>query len=386
MFELGPCLINKGGKGTHRNPHSWTKNASMIFIDQPAGTGFSYVDDPSETPHDSFLAASDMYIFLQIFYKTFPTLAKVPFHISGESYAGHYVPTVAAEIVRYNNQRLAPYFIIPLKTIMIGDGFVSPMDTTWGYYETLCKPRPGQLKPVFNETRCNAIAEALPRCMYVHEACYEYPDPLICQAADSFCMTEIRDLYDKETGAGGRDPFDVTRTCEIDQFCYMGVLDIQDYMNTPSVWSSIDPPKNVANFSIMSFDIHTAFLAGVDMYINTEREIKYVLEQGGIDVLIYNGNLDLACNSPGNLRWMERMSWKGQAEFVAERMREWKSPKDGGVVVAGTMKEATASVAGGDGTARLAFVTVDRAGHMVPMDEPEISLYLIQKWMDGGEY
>ncbi|KAK7420506.1 hypothetical protein QQX98_002704 [Neonectria punicea] len=386
MFELGPCLIDNDGKATHRNPYSWTKNASMIFIDQPAGTGFSYVDSSADLPDDSFIAASDMYVFLQIFYDVFPSLKEIPFHISGESYGGHYVPTVAAEIVRYNTQRVAPEFIIPLKTIMIGDGFVSPMDTTWGYYETLCKVLPGQKAPVFNETRCSAIAEALPRCMYVHKACYDYPDPLICQAADSFCMTQIRNLYDSEAGAGGRDPFDVTRTCEVDEFCYLGVIGIQDYMNTPAVWSMIEPPAAVTNFSIMSFDISKAFLAGADMYVNTAREVKYVLEEGGVDVLIYNGNLDLACNTAGNLRWMERLSWRGQAEFVARDMREWESPKDGETVVAGTMKEVTAAVRGGDGKARLGFVTVDAAGHMVPLDEPEMSLYLIQKWMNGESY
>lgn len=211
--------------------------------------------------------------------------------------------------------------------------------------------------------------------MYVHKACYDYPDPLICQAADSFCMTQIRDLFDKEVGARGRDPFDVTRTCEIDEFCYLGVIDIQDYINSPDVWAMIDPPKSVGNYSIISFDIHSSFLAEVDIYVNTAKEIKYVLEEGGIDVLIYNGNLDLACNSPGNLRWMERMSWKGQAELVAQHMTEWRSPKDGATVVTG-----------GDGEARLAFVTADAAGHMVPLDQPEISLYLIQTWMNGGSY
>ncbi|KAF7560127.1 hypothetical protein G7046_g4025 [Stylonectria norvegica] len=383
MMELGPCLINTGGNGTHRNPYSWTTNSSMIFVDQPAGTGFSYVDDKADLPGDSFMAASDMYVFLQIFYNAFPSLKEVPFHISGESYGGHYVPTVAAEIVRYNTQRVAPEFVIPLKSIMIGDGFVSPMDTTFGYYETLCKPRPGQNAPVFNETRCNAIAEALPRCMYVHEACYDYPDPLICQAADSFCMTEIRDLFDSEVGLGGRDPFDVTRTCEIDQFCYLGVIYIETYINNPKVWAMIDPPKAVSNYSIMSFDIVKTFLAGADMYVNTAREVRYVLEEGGVDVLIYNGNLDLACNTPGNLRWMERLSWKGQAEFVAQSMEQWQSPRDGELVVAGTMKEVKAPVNGGDGEARLAFVTVDEAGHMVPLDQPEMTLYLIQKWMNG---
>lgn len=87
LFELGPCLINKDGNSTRHNPYGWTKNASMIFIDQPAGTGFSYAEDKVEIPSDSFVGASDMYIFLQIFLnQIFPDLRRLPFHISGESY------------------------------------------------------------------------------------------------------------------------------------------------------------------------------------------------------------------------------------------------------------------------------------------------------------
>lgn len=386
MLELGPCLINGNGTGTYRNAFSWTRNASMIFIDQPAGTGFSYVDEGYESPGDSFVAASDMHVFLRIFYAVFPHLQTVPFHISGESYGGHYVPTVAAEILRYNDLRtgIGPDFKIPLTSIMIGDGYVSPLDTLYGYYDTLCTTKPGVAEPVFNSTRCTQIAEALPRCAYLHQACYAYPDALICQAADAFCTDSIRALYDGESGAGGRDPFDITRTCEVDLFCYNAVLDIQHYMNTADVWAALAPPSAVANFSLMSFDIHDAFLRGNDMYIATAREVQYTLEQG-VDVLVYNGNLDLACNTAGNLRWAERLPWAGQAEFASRDLRPWYAPKDGEVVQAGSAKEVTALAAPGNGKkSRFSFVTFDRAGHMVPLDQPEVTLHLIQTWMSGG--
>lgn len=385
MLELGPCLINKDGTGTYRNEFSWTMNSSMIFIDQPAGTGFSYTDEGVDMPSDSFVAAADTYVFLNIFYSAFPHLKTLPFHISGESYGGHYVPTVAAEIIRHNTGRIAPDFKIPLKTIMLGDGFVSPLDVTWGYYETLCKPKAGVPEPVFNETRCTQIAEALPRCVYLHEACYAYSDPILCHAADQYCIDEIRNLFDLEAGGGGRDPFDITRTCEVDQFCYLGVLDIERYMNTPSVWSSLDVPSPVANFSLMSMDIHNMFTAGNDLYVNTAKEVHYVLQEG-VDVLVYNGNLDLACNTPGNLRWSERLAWAGQAEFVAQDLQPWYATRDGEEVQAGTMKEVKASVPGKKEPARFSFVTFDYAGHMVPLNQPELSLYMLNQWLAGSEF
>lgn len=387
MLELGPCLINANGTGTRRNPYSWTRNASMIFIDQPAGTGFSYTDDGVPLPGDSFLAAEDVHVFLRIFYEAFPKFKSVPFHISGESYGGRYVPTVAAEIVRYNELRasLRSEFKIPLTSIMIGDGFVSPLDITYGYYDTLCTTKPGVDRPVFNETRCRQISDSLPRCVYLHEACYEYPDAILCQAADSFCMGQIRDLFDSETGQGGRDPFDITRTCEIDQLCYSDVLAIQEYMNTPDVRTALHVPRTVPNFTILSLDIHELFAKGNDLYVNTAKEVKFVLESG-VDVLVYNGNLDLACNTAGNRRWVEKLAWAGQVEFVSRGMEDWYAPRSSEVVKAGTMKEVYAKARpDSKRTSRLAFVTVDKAGHMVPLDQPEISLHLIQTWMNGGK-
>jgi len=63
-----------------------------LFVDQPAGVGFSYVDQGTPVPGTSFVAAHDMHLFLQMFVsQIFPEHRKGPFHISGESYAGHYV-------------------------------------------------------------------------------------------------------------------------------------------------------------------------------------------------------------------------------------------------------------------------------------------------------
>lgn len=40
--ENGPCSVNENGNGTDLNPSSWNQHANLLYIDQPAGTGFSY--------------------------------------------------------------------------------------------------------------------------------------------------------------------------------------------------------------------------------------------------------------------------------------------------------------------------------------------------------
>ena len=61
--ENGPCTI-QDDLTTKKNPFSWNSNASILYIDQPAGTGFSYGED-SDFDHNEEEVSRDMYNFLQ---------------------------------------------------------------------------------------------------------------------------------------------------------------------------------------------------------------------------------------------------------------------------------------------------------------------------------
>jgi cathepsin A (carboxypeptidase C) len=88
LQELGPCLINEHGNGTVYNAYGWNKETALIFVDQPAGVGFSYLDEGEPIPGDSFTSAADMHLFLQLFVsQVFPEHSKGPLVITGESYA-----------------------------------------------------------------------------------------------------------------------------------------------------------------------------------------------------------------------------------------------------------------------------------------------------------
>lgn len=92
LQELGPCLINQHGNGTVYNPYGWNKDTALIFVDQPAGVGFSYLDEGEPIPGDSFTAAADMHLFLQMFMsQVFPEHKDGDLVITGESYAVSYL-------------------------------------------------------------------------------------------------------------------------------------------------------------------------------------------------------------------------------------------------------------------------------------------------------
>lgn len=115
FFELGPSFIN-GSLQPVYNPSSWNSNASIIFLDQPVGVGYSYAG--KEDVDTSQKSAKDVYIFLELFFQKFPKFLKNKFHISGESYAGHYIPTIGAEIISH------PERSFELSSLLIGNGFV----------------------------------------------------------------------------------------------------------------------------------------------------------------------------------------------------------------------------------------------------------------------
>ncbi|KAG5055016.1 hypothetical protein JHK85_007526 [Glycine max] len=83
------------------NDKSWNKVANVLYLESPAGVGFSY------SSNESFYAlvtdeitARDNLVFLQRWFTKFPEYSNNDFFISGESYGGHYVPQLAQLIVQ----------------------------------------------------------------------------------------------------------------------------------------------------------------------------------------------------------------------------------------------------------------------------------------------
>lgn len=96
----------------------------MLFIESPVGVGFSF--GPVQNQTDESTAAYNLLAVIQ-FYLKFPQFASKDFYISGESYAGIYIPTLASKILDYN--LLASTTIpIPLKGLMIGNGCTDPSE------------------------------------------------------------------------------------------------------------------------------------------------------------------------------------------------------------------------------------------------------------------
>lgn len=106
------------------------KHVNLLFIDNPVGTGFSYVDDLSLLTTDNVQIGKDMISFLTQFYKKFPKFEKTPFYIYCESYGGKMTVEIAKQLDEaIKKGKIRSNF----KGVGLGDSWISPVDSvnTW---------------------------------------------------------------------------------------------------------------------------------------------------------------------------------------------------------------------------------------------------------------
>ncbi|CAK7347587.1 unnamed protein product [Dovyalis caffra] len=107
--------------------------ANVIFLESPAGVGFSYSNTSSDYVTGDKKTAEDAYTFLVNWLERFPQYKSRDFYITGESYAGHYVPQLAYTILSHNNS--TNQTVINLKGIAIGNAWVDRSTGTKGSYD-----------------------------------------------------------------------------------------------------------------------------------------------------------------------------------------------------------------------------------------------------------
>ncbi|TFK31890.1 Alpha/Beta hydrolase protein [Crucibulum laeve] len=116
LFENGPIRFGDDLSLSAHN-QSWDKVADYIWIDQPVGVGFATADSKGYISDEDQMG-EDFLGFLTNLVKVFPSLATRPLHLTGESYAGTYIPYI---LKAYFQAAKPP---VKIAKIAIGDGTV----------------------------------------------------------------------------------------------------------------------------------------------------------------------------------------------------------------------------------------------------------------------
>lgn len=359
FFELGSSSIGKDLKPIY-NDYSWNSNASVIFLDQPVNVGFSY--SGSKGVSNTIAAGKDVYAFLNLFFKKFPEYQEnnQSFHISGESYAGHYIPVFASEILSHPVEDRS----FNLTSVLIGNGLTDPLNQ-YPYYQPMACGK-GGAPAVLSDEECTAMDNTLDRCLALIQSCYDSQSVWSCVPASIYCNNAQLGPYQKT----GKNVYDIRTECKGGSLCYEDLQNINDYLNLDYVQEAIG--AEVDTFQSCNFDINKNFLFNGDWMKPYQTAVTELLDQD-LPVLIYAGDKDFICNWLGNQHWTNVLPWKHSEEFAEQPIRKWSSYLNGNEI-GGEVKSYR----------HFTYLRLFNGGHMVPYDQPENSLSMLNEWIHGG--
>lgn len=420
MSELGPFYPTEEGD-LEANRHSWNNVANMLFVESPAFVGFSFSETPGDISVGDERTATDARKFLTGFYERFPQYAKHPFWLSGESYAGHYVPTLAAEILRFNEGK--PSVPIPLRGLVVGNVWTDPPSDNRGALDFWfshglisftvrdgldknCNfSYIGPLTPRLSAANdAQGASEEDERCeQFVSQAFQQishiniydiYADvclkdkPLAEEAAASnssaLLRNEILAALDDDAD-GVFSPADYLRSSlegarrqqqarrrrgaganAITDPQYdpcVGDL-VQTYFNRPEVRRAIHANKEGGLKGAWSNCNRALQYSREDLLTSMLPVYQELLAVDGLDILVYSGDVDAIVPVTGTRSWIHDFKLE-----VKERWRPWFSATQ--QVGGWTVKYAEG----------LTFASVRGAGHMVPYTQPERALHLFTQFI-----
>jgi vitellogenic carboxypeptidase-like protein len=322
---------------------TWNENYHMMFVDQPIGTGGSYAQSAQELTTSQSQIAQHFYNALQEFYglSNFSIFKNTPLFITGESYAGKYVPCIAHKILTENENQKD--ILIPLKGISIGDGFTDPL-TIMGEVG-LFSYNLGLID--YNE-RMTIEQNILRGLLYAQQGNW-------LEVTNTFNNYVFSNLANYTAN--------------------VNVYNIQIYgdYNTSALDTFFQDPDTIkrynlkVNYSQGSNDVYNAL--GVDFMQPCTNVVESILNNWNLPILIYNGQDDLIVTSPGTMSWVEKMNWVNGTTFAAQDFEVWNDEKFNTI---GYKKRV----------GLLELRIVNKAGHLVPQDQPASALDMITDFIE----
>jgi len=360
VFENGPFSIDTT-LTLQPNPYSWTNNATVVFIDQPFGTGFS--PKPfGDVVFNETQMAKYMYNFLQGWFKEYSTYAGRSFYITGESFAGHYIPALALKIVQENQAGKNPH--INFIAAAIGNGYVDPQPQSLSYepYAVLeglveAGSRPDEI--LIEMSKACDIA-----CDIAYGPNGTYEDAIYALDICSIIMDEVVHAAPKIDGYP-INHYNIKEPCVAPSLCY-DFSNQTTYFNLPQTQKALGVEKTWDSCSTR---------AGLPLTFDRLRpyseDLPPVLADG-VRVLIYSGMWDLICDYLGGEVWVEEMTWPGQAAFNQTTYQNWN--------VNGKLAGHVRTTQG------FTWLEVEQAGHMVPHDQPLNALDMFTRFIAGTPF
>ncbi|KAK9828407.1 hypothetical protein WJX81_005182 [Elliptochloris bilobata] len=369
--EHGPWFPNAfvEQNGLRRNEYAWNRAASVVYLDQPAFTGFSYSNRSSDRYAADETTGHDARLFLERFMKRFPRLRNAPLWLSGESFGGHYVPQLAQMIVDGNAKPGAQQ--INLKGFLLGNPSTeSEIDNT-GRIEYWYEHR-----LISTETRTEIYKECdLEEVIIGPGDLVDMRQPKskcldgIRRAKREFGDTDIYDVYedvcryDSKGGRGtGEDPS--PRPCDLDPCIgdeavrYLSMPAVQEALHANT--TGLPYPYDVCGIRGLEYDRSDQLRTMLPTY-------QALIAKKQLRILVFSGLFDGMEPHLGTELWLAKLNMT-----LTTPTRPWFDPLEANVE-AGQVTEY-------DG---ITYATIKGAGHMAAYTQPARTLQMMTRWVNN---
>ncbi|KAJ8977298.1 hypothetical protein NQ317_007437 [Molorchus minor] len=331
FMENGPFSLNADLQLVPRN-YSWTKNHSVLYIDNPVGSGYSFTNGGYAKNQTQI--GKDLYNALQQFFKLFSELRENDFFIIGESYAGKYVPAIGYTILKENPKAKS-------KINLRGTGYSDPIhqiDYSDYLYQLGILDWHG--KKLFKEKE-NKVAKLITEEKYV-KALHKLP----LNTKLMYNTTGYENLYNYLQPQQRLD-LDILFTF-VQRAAVRAAIHVGD--------SRFSSGFNVYRY--LESDIMKSVAPWISELLSNYR------------MLFYNGQLDIVCAYPMMENVFYNLNFDAAEQYKTARRVTWSGENDL-LLLKGYIKHS--------GNLTEAFIRA--AGHFVPIDQPESTYDLIHKFI-----
>ncbi|XP_044368304.1 serine carboxypeptidase-like 2 isoform X6 [Triticum aestivum] len=343
-FEVGPVkYVRAPYTGVLprlvQNPLSWTKMASIIFLDSPVCSGFSYARDPKGCDVGDYSSSLQVQRFLNKWFTHHPQYLSNPFYLGGDSYAGKVIPLIATYMSQGTEKRDQP--LINLKGYLIGNPITEPK------FDKNFQVQGAHGFGIISDQIYELISEIADAHVLYKKCVVAIPEPIDDAIRRKFLLEE------------SIEPNEAPGRPTVDCFTY-GYYLAYLWMNNKMTRDALRIKEGT-----------------VGEWVRCKKEVPYTqdmpssipyhrnLTTRGYRALVYSGDHDLQVPQLSTQAWIRSLNFS-----IVDDWRAWHLD---GQAAGFTITYAN----------KLTFATVKGGGHTAPEYQPEECFAMAQRWLDN---
>ncbi len=324
-LELGPLRLNDD-QTVRVNPNSWHKIGNIVFIDQPVGTGLAYTLNKDGYAKNDETINSHFYTFLMTFFEMHSQYTikdenggsgisrTVPIFFTGESHAGHYIPSMVNYILQRNNDANT-LLQLNVEGVALGNPWLDPSN----------QYNPAEFAHglgILSAGQVNKLSEQEGKCKQLLKQ---------GRLNSNICYSLLDSVIDASTlnGAAKVLMYDTRKYVQSSRSFPPGHEALERYLNRADVQTAL----HVKNFKMNpNANNNIKYVECADPPYNAlahqdgkgvVTELVSILSTSQIRVLIFAGQYDLICNHLNLEKALDALKWSGQEDWKMKTPGVW---------------------------------------------------------------